>query len=82
MIRTQILLTEEQARALRELAIEEGKSMAELIRLSVDTLLRSRVVLDSEERKQRALRVIGRYTSGLNDLALDHDRYLEESYAN
>lgn len=82
MIRTQILLTEEQARALRELAIEEGKSMAELIRLSVDTLLRSRVVLDSEERKQRALSVIGRYTSGLNDLALDHDRYLEESYAN
>ncbi len=56
--------------------------MAELIRLSVDTLLRSRVVLDSEERKQRALSVIGRYTSGLNDLALDHDRYLEESYAN
>lgn len=80
MVRTQILLTEEQAVALRELAAEEGKSMAELIRISVDSLLRSRQLLDAEERKQRALSVIGRYASGLNDLALEHDRYLAESY--
>ena len=32
MVRTQILLTEEQAARLRELAISEGKSMAELVR--------------------------------------------------
>lgn len=82
MVRTQILLTEEQALALRELAAEEGKSMAELIRISVDALLRSRPLLDAEERKRRALSVIGRYTSGINDLALEHDRYLEESYSN
>ncbi|CUS03550.2 CopG domain protein DNA-binding domain protein [Candidatus Promineifilum breve] len=82
MIRTQILLTEEQAFALRELAAEEGKSMAELIRMSVDTMLRSRPFLDTEERKRRALSVIGQYTSGVDDLAREHDRYLEESYAN
>ncbi len=35
-----------------------------------------------EERKRRALSVIGQYTSGVDDLALEHDRYLEESYAN
>jgi len=82
MVRTQILLTEEQVNALRELAAEEGKSMAELIRISVDAMLRSRPVLDAEERKRLALSVIGQYTSGVHDLALEHDRYLEESYGN
>ena len=32
MVRTQILLTEEQAVWLHELAVSEGKSMAELVR--------------------------------------------------
>ena len=36
MIRTQIQLTNEQARALKQLAAKEGKSVAELIRVSVD----------------------------------------------
>ncbi len=39
MIRTQIQLSEEQARTLKKLAAKEGKSVAELIRASVDILL-------------------------------------------
>lgn len=81
MVRTQILLTEGQADALRELAAEEGKSMAELIRTSVDALLRERMVIDLEQRKQRALSVIGQFQSGVPDLALEHDRYLDEVYS-
>jgi len=81
MVRTQILLTEGQADALRELAAEEGKSMAELIRASVDALLRERII-DPEQRKQRALSVIGQFESGTPDLALEHDRYLDEVYSN
>ena len=38
MIRTQVQLTEEQARALRNLASARQVSVAELIRQSVDTL--------------------------------------------
>lgn len=81
MIRTQILLTDQQARALRELAAEEGKSMAELIRISVDTLLQSRIALNPAERKRRALSVIGQYQSGTPGLSSEHDRYLDEVYS-
>ena len=80
MIRTQISLTEEQALALREMAAEEGKSMAELIRTSVDALLHTRMIMGPDERKQRALSVIGQFESGVPDLALEHDRYLEEAF--
>ncbi|HRN67503.1 MAG TPA: ribbon-helix-helix protein, CopG family [Promineifilum sp.] len=80
MIRTQILLTEEQAIALRELAAEEGRSMAELIRQSVDVMLQSRATIGREERMCRALSVIGQFEGGALDLAREHDRYLEEAY--
>ena len=40
MIRTQIQLTEEQAQRLKTLAAEQGKSVAELIRQSVDETIK------------------------------------------
>lgn len=81
MIRTQIQLTEDQARALKELAAAEQRSMAELIRQSVDSLLKSSTQhRTSPERKRRALAVIGRFRSGVSDLSLNHDRYLSEAF--
>jgi hypothetical protein len=79
MVRTQIQLTETQAEALKERAAAEGRSMADLIRTSVDALLdRSGRVSRSELRK-RALAVVGRYRGGPRDLAQRHDQYLEKS---
>ena len=43
MIRTQIQITPEQARALKRLAAKEGKSVAELIRISLDSMLQAAV---------------------------------------
>ena len=80
MVRTQIQLTEEQARALKELARAEQRSMADLIRQSVDVLLRSRARRGREERKRRALAAVGRFRSGVSDLAASHDRYLGEAF--
>lgn len=80
MIRTQIQLTEEQARAVRALAEKSGVSMAEVIRRAVDQALLSPLVSD-EERRRRALAWAGRSRSGLPDLGLEHDRYLDEAYA-
>jgi hypothetical protein len=48
MIRTQVQLTEEQVRALRNLASVRQVSVAELIRQSVDTLIRSSGEIDIE----------------------------------
>jgi|CXWJ01.1.fsa_nt_gi hypothetical protein len=81
MVRTQILLTEEQAARLRELAISEGKSMAELVRQGVDYILQARPLATREERQQWALSVVGQFSADTPDLARDHDRYLAEAYA-
>ena len=78
MVRTQIQLTDEQARKLKQLAAAEGHSVAELIRMSVDALLATVPLLDSEESRLRALSIVGR-SDGPPDLAAEHDRYLEEA---
>lgn len=80
MVRTQIQLTDSQARALRALAAAEGRSMADIIRESVEALLADRGVRDRDEVKQRALAVVGSFRSGLRDLAAEHDRYLTEAF--
>lgn len=80
MVRTQIQLTEEQADTLRELAAKEGASMAELVRQAVDELIRERGEIGREERKRRALAAMGRFSSGLGDVAREHDRHLAEVF--
>jgi hypothetical protein len=52
MVRTQIQLTEKQARMLRSLAKAKKVSVAELIRQGVDLLLRNSSLLDVEERRR------------------------------
>lgn len=77
MIRTQIQLTEEQARALKELAAERGVSMAELIRQSVEQLLKQR---ERAEKWRRAREIVGKYHGGPSDVSVNHDKYLDEIY--
>jgi len=80
MIRTQIQLTEEQAEALKALASRQRVSVAELIRRSVDAMIRSAAEPTPDERRRRALAAIGRFHSGRHDVAVNHDRYLAEDY--
>lgn len=78
MIRTQIQLTEEQSEGLKRLATEAGISMAELVRQAVDRLLASGGAPDRDEIARRSLALIGTFSSGIPDLAEEHDRYLAE----
>jgi hypothetical protein len=80
MVRTQIQLTERQTQRLKALAKQRGVSMAELIRQSVDTLLESPETTDREERKRRALSIVGMFRSDVPDLSTNHDQYLAEAY--
>ena len=80
MIRTQIQLSERQVRELRKLSAAQGESMAKLIRQGVNLYLDARRGPSDEERKQRALGVVGRFSSGLNDVSSEHDRYLADAY--
>ena len=81
MIRTQIQLTEEQSQQLKRLARVEDVSVAELIRRSVDQFLQTHIDVPYEERKRRALEIVGKYASDAGDTSVDHDRYLAEIYA-
>lgn len=80
MVRTQIQLTEEQARRLKRAAAERGVSLAEIIRHAVDEELRRTSGPDREEIKRRALAIAGMFDSGTPDLVEKHDDYLAEAY--
>lgn len=80
MIRTQIQLTEEQARALKSRARLEERSVAELVRECVAEYLAQRPVPDVRELARRARELKGRFRSGCPDLAEAHDRYLDDAF--
>ncbi len=80
MVRTQIQLSEKQAKALKKLAARRNVSVAELIRQAVDEQLRAAGSIDGDERKRRALEAVGRFHSGLSDLSSAHDQYLAEAF--
>ena len=75
MIRTQIQLTETQTAALKALSARTGLSMAELIRRGVDHVVETGGV-DREELIRRSLASVGKFYSGLSDLAENHDHYI------
>ena len=80
MIRTQVQLTEEQARTLKVLAVERESSVAELIRQSVDNFIRSTAGVTMEERRRRAIAAAGQFRSDKTDVLTNHDKYLAEAY--
>lgn len=79
MIRTQIQLTEEQARRVQQLAADKGVSMAQVIREAVEQYT-TQGTASREERVKRALEAAGRFRSGLQDLSIEHDKYLAEAF--
>jgi len=79
MVRTQVQLTEEQATGLRQLAHKRHVSIAELVRESVDQLLRHDGGNSGAECRKRAAQVAGRFRSGGLPLSDQHDRYLAEA---
>lgn len=80
MVRTQIQLTEKQIKALKKLSSSQHLSVAELIRQAIDNLLKPSGVMDADEQKQRALDIVGKFTSGRRDISREHDRHLTEIY--
>jgi hypothetical protein len=80
MVRTQIQLPEEQVAILKEMAATEHKSMAEIIRQSVDFFAKAKYGGGEEQRRRRAMAAAGQFRSGVKDLAASHDSYLTEAF--
>ena len=75
-IRTQIYLSEEQHRVLKEKAKRSRQSMAELIRSAIDQYLQH---LETEEilsPEDPIFEIIGMGESDVTDLSMAHDKYL------
>jgi RecA/RadA recombinase len=80
MVRTQIQLTEEQAKALKKIAASRHLSSAELIRRAVDIIIKSGPAADPEERRKRAIDIAGKFSSGKSDVSRKHDKYLADAF--
>ncbi len=80
MVRTQVQLTEGQIESLRRLYAASGRSVADLVRQGVDQYLAGKSQPDMEERRTRALRVLGRFSSGTSDVSVRHDHYLAQAF--
>jgi hypothetical protein len=81
MQRLQVQLTDDQADRLRKTADAEGTSQAEVVRRALEAYLRRPVRPREATVRARALDVIGAFSSGLSDVAEQHDRYLSEGTA-
>ena len=79
VVRTQIQLTEEQAKKLRELSAASRESVAALIRKAVDQFIISGKP-DRSALYRQAESVVGKYTCDTDNVSTDHDRYLEEAF--
>ena len=77
MIRTQVQLTDAQARMLRRVAAERGVSMAAVIRELVDAGLTK----PASAQSARARAAVGRFGSGANAVSRDHDAELDRAFA-
>ena len=75
-----IELTEEQVQALEALAFERGCSTADLIRQSIDDLIRETGERTLAEKRRRAIAAAGRYHSGQTDISVNHDDYLVQAF--
>jgi len=81
MHRTQVQLTDKQIESVRAIAAKKEVSMAEIIRMSVDSFIQKEASKRRLQQKKRALSAVGKFQSGLNDLAQNHDKYLAEDMA-
>jgi predicted Ser/Thr protein kinase len=79
MVRTQIQLTEDQAKKVKKIAAHRGVSMAEVIRDAIDGVIRPEARTVPEDRRKRALDIVGKFRSGKRDVSKRHDAYLAEA---
>ncbi|MBI5794860.1 MAG: CopG family transcriptional regulator, partial [Planctomycetes bacterium] len=49
-------------------------------RQAVDTVIRTNTIVGIEERRKRAIDIVGRFSSGKRDISRKHDTYLVEAF--
>ena len=82
MHRTQISFTDEQMTMLRARAASQGRSIADLVRESVERYAAATAHSDRAALTARAKAVAGRFRSGTKNknVSRRHDEYLSEAF--
>ena len=80
MIRIQVQFNEQQMRLLKARAAQEKVSVAEIVRRAVNAWSTGQVGTPIEERRRRAMAVVGCFASGSSNVATRHDNYLTDAY--
>ena len=77
MIRTQIQFQKNTYESLKTKSKETGKSISEIVRRALD---RSIAAQEVDQKWVRALKSMGKFSSGLNNLAEKHDDHLGDRW--
>lgn len=86
MVRMMVQLTEDQVKALKEMAKSRKIPVAKLVRESVAHYVASSAKISAQERRKRAdaiRSIAGKYrdVQRAGDLSTNHDKYLEDAFA-
>ena len=77
MIRTQIQIESQTYEKLKAKSKGSGKSISEIVRRSLDQTIESQ---ESDLKWARALNSLGKFASGLDNLAEKHDEHLGDRW--
>ena len=77
MIRTQIQFQKKTYESLKTKSKETGKSISEIVRKSLDQTIESQ---ECDQKWARAFNSLGKFASGLNNLAEKHDAHLGDRW--
>jgi predicted DNA-binding protein len=77
MIRTQIQFQKKTYESLKTQSKETGKSISEIVRRSLDQTIESE---ETDLKWARALNSLGKFSSGLDNLAEKHDEHLGDRW--
>lgn len=80
--RTQLLLDEDRHRWLKDKAKGEGRSIAEVVRQTIDEAREKQQKKEQQQKKiafRELIKLSGSIKGGLVDLSINHDKYLGEA---
>ena len=65
---------------MKKIAASRGVSLAEVIRDALEGAIQSEASSVSEEKRKRALEIVGRFKSGKREVSRKHDANLAEAW--
>jgi hypothetical protein len=76
MVTMNIQIIEEQARILNQLAANHGMSLADIIHQIIKHYIQGTSQPTTDQEAEKALTIIGAFSSEHTDLSIDHDHNL------